>query len=872
MSKNPIFDAARGRASPELIASLFSSPDAYTDGEEYWTRNPLRGDGSTGSFSINTRTGMWSDFADGTKGDLIRLIHESGRASSAVKAAEMIVAAIGGSIPDAIHAPAPSHLDKPKTKPKAVVPVPEDKLKALNSAIRSDYAAKTHGTPSAGYTYRDDQGRVVFTVVRFAKPDGSKDIVPYHFEADGRWHEGQALDHGRPVLFLDIIAGADKGTPVLVVEGEKCAAVKVPGYLVTTWAGGALATTKTDWAPLEGRTVIIWPDADEPGLKAASAIAKRLPGATVLDIHGKPKGWDIADAVAEGVDPVEFIASCPVIGGPPSKGAGRPDDGAPFLALGYDKGAYYFMRRETRTIFAIGMGSFNASKVEHLGPLSWWSVQGMVSDQGAIKVSTAQDYLQTLQHQVGFFDPKRIRGAGVWRDHDGIVLNTGSRIVTMAGRSLTYDEYPSGHYYVPSLVSFGDMHGAKSTDADGRQLEALFLAQEFEEPSMAILAMGWALIASFAGVLKWRPHLWLTGPKGSGKSWAQDNLIVPIAGPFSYVGGGKDTEAGIRWALDQDARPAIFAEMEPKSKAALLKIQAILELARNSSDDGSGNINISQPGGGTKSFKMRSMFFFGSKAPPAEDDAITSRITFVAMRASGDMEAKKRRTRELTGDLMDDPGRFTRRIFHALPRILSDLEWLRGFLLGVMGSQRAADQVAPMIAAAWAVQSEAPVKDSGLWLDRLVTEVSSLDKATVDDEDAIMIHLLSAALTDDEKRTRTVAEVLEKAYRENDMGAFSLLERNGIALKSRVGRWVLYVATNSAKVGALFRDTSFESGYATYIRRHKFAVHDGRCDDRKGKDMLFAGARHRAQGIDWTKFRECYMKEQDDELGGEVPF
>jgi DNA primase len=47
---------------------------------------------------------------------------------------------------------------------------------------------------------------------------------------------------------------------------------------VLTWSGGANAVAKADFSPLQGRNVIIWPDNDEPGFKAALALAELLSG------------------------------------------------------------------------------------------------------------------------------------------------------------------------------------------------------------------------------------------------------------------------------------------------------------------------------------------------------------------------------------------------------------------------------------------------------------------------------------------------------------------------------------------------------------------------------------------------------------------
>lgn len=111
----------------------------------------------------------------------------------------------------------------------------------------------------------------------------------------------------RPLYNQVGLRGADT---VLLVEGEKCAAALIGmGICATTAMHGAKAPIdKTDWSPLKGKRVIIWPDHDEPGQvyarNAASAAARA--GAVCVEIlkipPDKPAKWDTADAVDEGLD------------------------------------------------------------------------------------------------------------------------------------------------------------------------------------------------------------------------------------------------------------------------------------------------------------------------------------------------------------------------------------------------------------------------------------------------------------------------------------------------------------------------------------------------------------------------------------------
>ncbi|WP_244273414.1 toprim domain-containing protein [Pseudovibrio sp. POLY-S9] len=58
--------------------------------------------------------------------------------------------------------------------------------------------------------------------------------------------------------------------PVVIVEGEKAAdAAKqlLLRHVCISSPGGSNAAKKADWSVLQGREIVIWPDADEAGLK-----------------------------------------------------------------------------------------------------------------------------------------------------------------------------------------------------------------------------------------------------------------------------------------------------------------------------------------------------------------------------------------------------------------------------------------------------------------------------------------------------------------------------------------------------------------------------------------------------------------------------
>ena len=191
-----------------------------------------------------------------------------------------------------------------------------------------------HGVPSTYWLYRGPAGELLSAVCRFDQADGGKEVLPFSCGADGwRW---KALPSPRPLYGLDRLA-ARPAAPVLVVEGEKtadAAAALFPERVVVTWPGGSQAVSKADWTTLAGRHVLVWPDADQPGRKAATAVLPALCGAgaaraAVVDVPSEwPASWDLADPLPDGanIETLHRMLAAAAEGAP--GGAAAPDEAA----------------------------------------------------------------------------------------------------------------------------------------------------------------------------------------------------------------------------------------------------------------------------------------------------------------------------------------------------------------------------------------------------------------------------------------------------------------------------------------------------------------------------------------------------------------
>jgi len=153
------------------------------------------------------------------------------------------------------------------------VETPEDAARRLAAgALRHGYKTQ------ALHEYRDAAGHPVLWRIRCKHPDtGEKWLRPMHWCGTSYViGEPQPPSEGKHLYHLPELLVADAADLVLIVEGEsKVDALGKLGIVATT-SGACTSAGTADWAPLRGRSCLLWPDNDAPGSKYADEVAVHL--------------------------------------------------------------------------------------------------------------------------------------------------------------------------------------------------------------------------------------------------------------------------------------------------------------------------------------------------------------------------------------------------------------------------------------------------------------------------------------------------------------------------------------------------------------------------------------------------------------------
>jgi putative DNA primase/helicase len=897
----------------KLSELIGSSVQLQADGKEFKGLCPFHSE-RTPSFTVSDRKGFYHCYGCNAHGDVIDWCQHGLRMEKGDAIAYAAsLAGLGeytGAKPTAapVQALPVTDEDGQADDWQPILPVPEDAPPLMvgnrTTVIWNIKRSKeSQYTPTMAFPFKDAAGALLGYVIRY-EIDGKKltPQITYCEGPDGqrRWCV-RHFNEPRPLYGLDRLAAKPKA-PVVLVEGEKKADTierLMPAAVGVSWPGGSKGLSKVDWSPLQGRQVIMWPDADVPGEQAAwgyMSHGRMMPGIqqkigtacnlVIIDPpEGVAKGWDVADAEKDGwtaqqvqqfmkdaydaaklrgvkapvpdpkapapqeptPQPPEPVHDAPDYD-PNAYDLGPPDYDvhlrAPYRALGHYRGVFFYMPTRSRQVLELTAMSHRELNMMQLAPLDYWeSTFPARGGQSKVDWKLAADACMRACYERGFFDANtQLRGRGAWLDRGRSVLHLGETLVV--------DGVKIPPHIIDSRFTYQADHSLEIVEApplttsEANRLVQITKRLSWENPISGLLLAGLCVIAPVCGILPWRPHAWLTGGSGSGKSTILNHLIKPIIGLIALNVTSNTTESGIRQSLKSDARPVIFDEAESEDKAQAMRVQSILDLCRAASAEDGAKVIKGSAGHDAMSFHIRSCFVFSSINTAVKHFADERRVTMLVLRspnADADTpEIKAVKAAEFNAIKADMVRTFTEEFSAGLlMRTLQHLPTLRANIgtfvdagSVVLGSRAAADQLAPMLAGAYLLHSTKLITydEAVAWMrENDLREMSAASNA-IDDENRLMQFLMSLRLkvqTTVSMADRTVGELIETVARGSmevcgvsPSNADSELRRFGIKVDGLDGFWV---STSSTDIKRALSDTPWAANWARPMRMLKGA-------------------------------------------------
>lgn len=376
---------------------------------------------------------------------------------------------------------------------------------------------------------------------------------------------------------------------------------------------------------------------------------------------------------------------------------------------------------------------------------------------------TVKSALMERCRAVGIFDPSRIRGLGTFIDNGTIVTNLGDRLY-YDGEEHSLNDFDS-HYIYEYTTKLEPFHTDILSIHDIKPLHDIMSLLNFTEPEMAKYLLGWIALAPFCGALAWRPHLYLTGEAGSGKSTVLSHIIGPLLDGFRAISlQGSSTEAGLRQKIQSNALPVVFDEFEAENMHGNARIDKILELFRQSSSSNGSEIVKGSSFGEANTYSAQFMGVVSGIQPKLKAGADRSRFTFVELKKiTGNADQWTQLQAALQFITEEFARRFVARGLSLLPTTLKNVEKIQSYASTIQ-SQRFGQQQGALLAGYFSTISDAEITDGEVVaLCRSVhiqADASLLRPKTTVDENNDPIECLQKLLTTDIGMGKTISSLL----------------------------------------------------------------------------------------------------------------
>lgn len=500
-----------------------------------------------------------------------------------------------------------------------------------------------------------------------------------------------------------------------------------------------------------------------------------------------------------------------------------------FRTLGVDGGTYYFFKKGKRNqVLEFSTGGLTTNALLSLAPLNWWEGQMLDGKDGKFKKDAAVDFLMQAAEQVGIFDPTFTRGRGAWFDDGRMVIHIGDKLL-VDGASCGLGDIESEFLYQGGR-RIAAPHSKPMTTEEGKHLLSVAGMFRWGRPASSHLLCGWMLLSPLCGALRWRPHAWITGGAGSGKSSILNYFVRPlIPKGMELFANGDSTEAGLRQALRSDARPILIDESESDTELARVKMEKILIMLRQSSSDTGAQTFRGTVSGDAQAFHIRSMALLSSIGVGLERQQDQERVIVLRLRAKregavtdvGNWPAIKAELNKIARDETLSARLFARSVNMAKV-IMTSIDVFTEAAAEFFGTAREGDQIGALMAGSWCLTNDAvPTRNQAVELLKSFEWADYQEDKTEENEDLVATLLARTVVRPGGIRI-SLGKLIARAAGHEVPGlevrpevADSELHNYGIKV---TGEW-LCLHPRNIELGKLMKETKFGTDLRGRLKR-----------------------------------------------------
>jgi len=441
--------------------------------------------------------------------------------------------------------------------------------------------------------------------------------------------------------------------------------------------------------------------------------------------------------------------------------------GAPFNALpptcrvvplGYDDDTCYFVDTAGQVRAVTRFDSDALFSLFGLTPnFVYWAwprfsmpKKGRPSRINGLELNQAKQCLVRAAQDRGVYDPvASVRGRGAWVDDSGaLVWHSGDSLWRLEDGKLRRSPPAEigRHYYVRGAKTFHPWRAPVPADeSPARSIFETLRSWRWARPVIdPIFALGMLGCGLMSGALQHRPHIFVSGDRGTGKTTLQD--FFRSAWGAAGIALEDATEAGIAQLSQVDVLPISFDELE--ARADNRRAETIIGLARIAYSGASRLRGSTEHD--AKMFRIRSCFVFSAINPPPMSAADRSRMVMLNLDR---ITADAVRPGPLAN--RDDAiGRMLlRRMMEGWPDFVRGIDSWRELLREAGLTARMQDTYGALLAAAECLVGQEVLAEAGLRVTHSVTLGKLIAQETagerleqIDNWAACLTHLLRAQI------------------------------------------------------------------------------------------------------------------------------